>query len=925
MKRTFITILSALFALSCSTPSSTIDLAGEWGVKLDSLDEGYSPDIDFAATIKLPGTTDDAGLGVANTLTPELAKPQLTYLTRKNRYVGAAIYNREISIPSNWSGKDFELSLERVLWDTEVWIDGNRVEGHEESLSAPHTYDLSDYLTAGESHQLTIKVDNRKRHDTSNDMAHSYTDHTQIKWNGMIGDMTISALEKVRVDGVVLYPDVDAKCVRAVVKMKNRTEDMQTATISMNITERGGSTSVAQLDKSVTIESGDSEVEIVVPMDEFTAWSEFTPQVYTADVSCMAGKMNSEVSDDFGMRKIERVGNKMYINDKPLFLRGTLECCIFPLTGTPPMDHAGWEKVFGAARAYGLNHLRFHSWCPPKAAFEVADAMGFYIQIELPAWVLTIGKDQASVDFLRAEGDRIIAEYGNHPSFCMWSLGNELQGNFRVLRDMLAELKAKDSRHLYTTTSFTFEKGHGVWAEPGDDFFITQWTKKGWVRGQGVFNQKAPHFDKDYTAQLVGSKIPLITHEIGQYSVYPDLKEIEKYTGVLDPLNFKAIKADLERKGLIDKAEDYLLASGELAAILYKEEIERDLKTDGISGFQLLDLHDFPGQGTALVGLLNAFWESKGVISAEEFREFCSPVVPLIKFAKATYKNDETFVANIELCNYSDSVIEDEIIEWSVMNGSKLFADGEFALPKADFGYNGELGRFEVEFSKLTEATQLEVVVGIKGTEHVNRWKIWVYPAEKSVEWGDVKYTRSFAEAQRLLAKGEKVLFNPDWKSIKGIEGKFVPVFWSPVHFPKQAGTMGVLCDPNHKALSDFPTDMHTDWQWWDLNINSTTMIVDPIKGGSPVVEMIDNFANNRRLASLYEGTVDGGKLMMASFDLNSDLDNRIVARQMLSSILDYMNSSDFAPAKIENFEAMRGSFATESGNGEKEDANSIY
>ena len=118
--------------------------------------------------------------------------------------------------------------------------------------------------------------------------------------------------------------------------------------------------------------------------------------------------------------------------------------------------------------------------------------------------------------------------------------------------------------------------------------------------------------DKDFRASVDGMEVPTVTHEVGQYSVYPDLSEIAKYTGTLLPLNFMAVRNDLEKKGRLDKASAYLQASGKLAAILYKEEVERALKTPGISGFQLLDLHDFPGQGTALVGLLNAFWGEQG-------------------------------------------------------------------------------------------------------------------------------------------------------------------------------------------------------------------------------------------------------------------------------------------------------------------------
>lgn len=927
MKKLILYLLIVMPLFSCTKQASKMDLSGMWSVKLDSLDMGIKENWQgsiYSEHVAIPGTLDDSKIGIPNTLKPALEKPQLTHLTRLHSYIGAAWYSKEISVPANWSDKDLILSIERVLWDTQVWIDNKKVDGHEESLSAPHYYDLTPYIKAGEKHIITVRIDNRKRHDISIDMAHCYTDHTQIKWNGMIGEVAITPLEKIRVERVNLYPNIDKNEVKAVVFLNNTTSENRDITLNMAVNAKDGGEKREIISKSVKATKGESKVEIIYPMgSDYTTWSEFTPYIYEATISADANGLKSEVSEDFGMRKFQNIGNKMFINNKPLFLRGTLECCIFPLTGTPPMDKAGWVKVFTAAKDYGLNHLRFHSWCPPKAAFEVADEMGFYIQAELPAWVLTIGEDEGAVQFLRDEADRIIAEYGSHPSFCMWSLGNELQGDFNVLSDMLDEIKAKDNRHLYTTTSFTFEKGHGVWPEKNDDFFITQWTEKGWVRGQGVFNTYAPHFNKNYNAQLEGSNAPLITHEIGQYSVYPDLTEIEKYTGVLTPLNFMAIKEDLESKGLIDKAPLYLEASGKLAAILYKEEIERDLKTAGISGFQLLDLHDFPGQGTALVGLLNAFWESKGVITGKEFREFCSPVVPLINFPKATYTNNETFEAEIQLCNYSQEIITDKIISWQVKDGEAVIGKGTFKLAKADFGYNGDLGTIKSPLKGVTKATQLEVIVKVNDTDYVNRWNIWVYPNDTKANWGDVKYTRDYNKAMKLLAKGEKVLFNPEWKTMKGIEGKFVPVFWSPVHFPKQAGTMGVLCDPNHKALASFPTDIHTDWQWWDLNINSTTMIVDELKGGSAIVEMVDNFANNRRLASLYEGKVGDGKLMIASFDLKEKLNDRIVAKQMLSSILDYMNSDSFNPTKLENLESMKDSFGT--AHNTKEDASSIY
>lgn len=924
-------VLLTLLLLGISVtgkPDERINLAGKWTVSLDSANVGIKESWGgklYKSFIHLPGTTDDAKLGNKCTLKPALEKPQLLHLTRAYSYIGPAWYSKEINIPSDWNGKDYILHLERVLWDTQVWIDGIKVNGHEESLTTPHEYNLTPYLKSGKKHILTVRVDNRKRYDISaGELAHAYTDATQVKWNGILGDMFIKAVDQIRIDNFQLYPDARTHSVKAVVTVQNTTDRTSPVTVHIDIIGKKDKKQYASAKKTLNAQPGLSTMELSFNLGkDAPLWNEFSPYLYKASAEISSENMSSEEIKTFGLRHLESQGNRLLLNGKPMFLRGTLECCIFPMTGTPPTDEKSWKKLFSAAREYGMNHLRFHSWCPPEAAFNAADEMGFYLQVELPVWSVTLGKDAPTIEFLRSEAKRISKEYGDHPSFCFWSLGNELQYDFNVMGNMIREMKKADDRHLYTTTSFTFEGGHGDWPEPDDDFFITQWTKKGWVRGQGVFNQEKPSFDKDFRQAIEGMNVPLITHEVGQYSVYPDLSEISKYKGTLIPLNFMAVKADLEKKGLIHKAKDYLEASGNLAAILYKEEIERALKTPGNSGFQLLDLHDFPGQGTALVGLLNAFWESKGIISGKEFREFCSPIVPLLRFPKAVYTNNETFTADVEICNYSAEELTGQTLLWKVKSGKQTLSTGQIRANSLTIGHNGRIGKIEFPLSEIGKASELEISVALKGTEYQNRWNIWVYPSDIQADWGEVKYTRNYEEAMALLDQGAKVLFNPDWRTLQGIEGKFVPVFWSPVHFPNQASTMGVLCDPKHPALADFPTEMHTDWQWWDLNINSTTMVVDSLKGGSPIVEMVDNFVNNRRLASLYEGSVGKGKLMLATFDLEKSLDKRPVARQMLVSILKYMNSSSFNPAPLEGMDKIKDMFGT--AENKKQAADGIY
>jgi hypothetical protein len=920
-----------LLILVNNTVFAEINLAGTWTVRLDPKDEGIKAHWEgllYQQKMALPGTTDDAQLGVADTLSLGLGTEQLTHLIRKHSYLGSAWYSREIEIPADWKGKTVELYLERVIWETQVWVDGVKVEGHGESLVSPHRFNLTPNVQPGKKQILTIRVDNRRKYDISlgdRDLAHAYTDGTQVIWNGIIGKILMDATDKIKIDQVRIYPDINKKSIDTKISLLNDGKQPIKAQLKLSVLSKDKKQSFPELEKDITVNPGMNTLDVNYLLgDKAVLWDEFNPELYTLTAELSGKNFQSTDHSDFGLRKIVRKGNLLTVNDRPLFLRGTLECCIFPLTGHPPMTSEGWLKVFETARQWGLNHLRFHSWCPPEAAFEVADQIGFYLQIELPVWSVTIDNSPQPQKYMREEAERILRDYGNHPSFCFLSLGNELQKDFTVLGNILSELKAKDNRHLYTTTSFTFEEGHGTAPEPNDDYFITQWTNKGWTRGQGVFNQELPSFDKDYRTAVDSIEVPLITHEVGQYSVYPNMKEIDKYTGILKPTNFLSIRADLEKKGLLSKANDYTQASGKLAAILYKEEIERALKTQGISGFQLLDLHDFPGQGTALVGLLDAFWDSKGVITSQQFDEFCAPVVPLLRFAKASYFNNETYQAVIEVSNYGSEVIKNQQINWSISDDNRTIASGSCRASTVNIGHNSHLGAIDFPLNSVSKAVKLTVKVDLEGTPYHNHWNIWVYPANQAINYGKVKYTRQLDEALALLDKGEKVLYNPDWKRLNGIEGKFVPVFWSPVHFPKQAGTMGLLCDPKHKALSLFPTDNHTDWQWWDLNINSTTLIIDDLKGAIPIVEMIDNFANNRHLASLIEGKYGEGTFMMASFDLEQDLDRRPVAKQMLISLLNYMNSADFSPNNPVDLRAVKKMINTETKN-VKEDAKSVY
>ncbi|MUH36231.1 glycoside hydrolase family 2, partial [Zobellia amurskyensis] len=736
--RTFFIAIAFLFVQCDSQNGNSISLAGKWRVSLDSLNIGDSEN--WANTeiagqeINLPGTLDDANIGKPNSIEPAINNYVMSNLTRRHHYTGKAWYQKKVVIPNSWKGKKIELELERVIWESNVYVDGKKI-GSSNSLIGSHTYDLSNFLLPGE-HLLTISIDNSNKFPLINvpgtmypekrnqDMAHAYTNHTQIKWNGILGDIVLSATEIGEASNLQIYPNSAENEIRVDFE-KDVLEKSQK--IQYQISDVNGKELAKGVAVDLDVKNKSISFQIKKPA-QLQNWDEFNPVLY--NLSVIIGEQR--LTEKFGYKYVGEKKGNLTLNDKRIFLRGNLECVIFPLTGYPPMQKKEWATLIKQAKDYGLNHLRFHSWCPPKAAFEAADEAGFYFQVELPHWSLRVGEDKNTTEFLQKEANKILNDYGNHPSFILMAMGNELQGDIDVLNKMTEKLKKIDNRHLYATTSFSFQKPTGTRPEKEDEFFIAQWTDRGWIRGQGIFNDKPPHFNADYSENSEHIQIPLISHEIGQYSVYPDLSEIQKYTGVLQPLNFIAIKNDLEHKKLLNLAQDFTQASGKLAAILYKEEIERALKTPSFDGFQLLQLQDFPGQGTALVGLLNAFWESKGIISPEEFSQFNSELVPLIRFNKAVYENGETFAASVEVANFYKE-LKNKTLEWTITDDQgAVLKSGEFINVDLQIGNNLNLGTIEYPINTKA-AKKVKVTVSLKDSKYKNSWSIWEYPKKVKI------------------------------------------------------------------------------------------------------------------------------------------------------------------------------------------------
>ncbi|MES2996089.1 MAG: discoidin domain-containing protein [Verrucomicrobiota bacterium] len=922
--------LAVVFGLAFAIPSlaqaaanpvrKTLDLSGVWRVQLDRDSKGetlgwaQSPLKDSLAA-HLPGSLNTNGIGdevgpktpwMGDTgrggfSTDERYAPYRQpgpdfkvpfWLQPDKYYTGAAWYQREVDIPADWKDKNIVLNLERCHWKSTVYLDGRSL-GSRDSLGTPHRYHLEAAKPG--RHLLTVRVDNSYHIRVGPD-ASSITDHTQTNWNGIVGEISLEAADPVHIESLQAYPDLANKSVR----LRGTVANPAASPFSRSMKVEAASFNSTAVHRPAPVEikiNGDGSFEGMMPMGEnVLLWDEFNPVLYRLTATLSGTSFSDRKIITFGMREIKTDGRRFMINGVPRFMRGTLDCAAFPKTGHPAMDLPEWRRIFKTCKAYGLNHVRYHSWCPPEAAFEAADLEGMYLQIECGVWRGTCPfKNAAPVEpFLYSEAERILKTYGNHPSFVLFSHGNEPWelDQKKLANEWVPAIKKMDRRMLVAAGAHFPVHANNDFQDAGPMGGMVLRYHNGFTT--------PPSTSGTYESIIGKEPAPVISHEPGEWCAYPDLNEISQYTGCMKARNFEIVRDFMKQNHLLPKARKFLMASGRFQTILYKEETEKFLRTPNLGGFQMLGLNDFPGQGTALVGALNALWKPKPYVNAGEYHAFSGPVVPLVMMEKRVWTNDETFTAAVRIAQYSGGTLKDAEPEWKITgNDGRVLASGKFAPTDIPVGNTTTLGHVSFSLLSVTKAARLVLEVSLASTGWRNEWSFWVYPKRPNESPGEALACSEPAEALEKLARGQTVVLLANAKQIAGnAHGSFQPIFWNKPWFPGQKEhTVGWLVRNDHPALKNFPTDDHTDWQWWDLMQRGKPMILDPMPPElDPIVEPIDDWNTCHRLATVIEAKVGPGKLLLCSIDLVGDLDSRPVARQLRTSLLDHAASPDFDP-----------------------------
>lgn len=850
-----------------------IDLSGQWQVKLDAEKQETMPQA-YPETMMLPGTTSAAGFGM-----PNPAK-ETGCLTDAYRFEGTVWFMRTFTA-GDWTGEQTMLTLERTR-KTTVYLDGRPI-GHQESLCTPHRYFLPP-VHAGE-HTLVIRVDNT---DYPTRGGHLTSPDTQSNWNGITGEISLTVAYTLLTD-LTVHPDLRRGCLRVHGHIIGAPDGV------------AGIVLPGQMEHLLPYRRGVLDGECPLKGNE-AFWDEAHPEIHTISID-----LDGDVYETtFGLRDVRTVGRRLLINGRETFLRGKVDNLLYPKTGYTPTDVASWMTIFGIAKEYGINHYRYHTACPPDAAFTAADLLGVYMAPELPFWGTVAeegeeGYDERERDFLFQEGFRILREYGHHPSFLWLSLGNELWGSKDVLNRMMRAYREADDTKLYSSGANNYQFVPDVLDE--ENVFVgVRLGRERLIRGsyamcdapQGIVQTTAPESVSNYDASIVpetlgqsgeagkvqiqygtGVKevdaqsteafipdVPLISHEVGQYVFYPDFSEIPHYTGPLKPRNIEAMREKLERAGLYGEHEAFFRQTGHLAVECYKREIETLLRSREVSGFQLLDLQDYTGQGTALVGVLNAMMENKGLISAEKWREFCAGTVVLGEFASFTGMMGEDIRFDVQISE-CDPEKQHTCIRCTLM-------DGERELYACDVTPGARQGRLTDAVSVTFPAecyrdamqeriTGLTVVLTLEdGTR--NHYPIWLIPQV------DIRITREGIEKDGRMVAFVSAEEKADGATIvvPSAEGQlpaeYCTDFWCYPMFrsisesmgkPVPVGTMGLSIDTASPLLKRFAQEDYTTPAWYA--ILQTAHVQRLPADIHPAVQMIDNTERCARLGILYQ------------------------------------------------------------------------
>lgn len=784
--------------------------------------------------------------------------------------------------------------------------------------------------------------------------SHIHSYHTSTYWGGITGGAEIITKLPHTVSDVKIKSNIDRNMVHIDVTLNEAGNDNKISRcLITNVYDQNGELVCTKEIHISNVEIKDVKVELFLG-DNARYWSTEDPYLYELElVLTHDGDIYDRQRSKFGFRTIDTSDNQILLNGKPVFLTGYVDCCIFPQTGYPVWDIDYYRKQFKTVKEYGFNHVRLHGWNPPEPFWRAADEEGMLVQTELPNWSQSYNNNTEKADsdlhaFLKEELKRIIESLNAHPSFVMLSMGNELiseEGHFQ-LNQLVKFARELDSSRIYTDNT-----GHGLLPSQSreGDFYIPSLN---WHPPYNIDHAATEDTTTDYNEVTRLEKKPIIAHEHGQFTMYVRPEEEKKYQGVLEPHWLRTINKSLMSKGFNTRINEFIEATGIHLVRSLKENMEKARRTKGLSGIQLLDVRDFPGQGHATVGILDMFWDSKNIVDPKKFRQFNDQTVLLMRSDKRTYYSDEELMVKLELSHFGEP-IDSAKLNWKLVIDEGVLKQGEVTIRNIPGDGLFDLVHIQESIQlKVAKKITLATSIHVNGEEYSNEWDFWMYPRQSLPEkvdriWTNINELRSVLYGARIeetlginelsfkqekdvdlaitdqmgrdvlqyLVDGGNVwLMAKENGQYDEVITRYLPTFWNYLWFPEQVGTTMGMKIHNHPVTDIFPNDGYSDWNWYHLVDRTIALNLELTPNVKPIIEVIDNFHRAKRLAYVYEVKVGAGKLFVTTFNLTDrKLMKRPESHYLFFQIIKYLRSNKFQPATSITIGQLLGTFKVKS------------
>ena len=748
-------------------PANVISLRGEWEFVARPMNRPLRNGVwgrfyqetnwPGSRAISVPGCWEAQGVGEPGMGECWVPKWDNNAKPIRHKYIGDGWYRKTVTVPAAWKGRRIWLKIGGVKSCGWFWVNDRQV-ALVDNYCGTYKYEITDLVTPGSNATVVAQVNN-VRPSRKGLMSAMH------RWGGIYRDVEIEATPQTFIDDAWVRGLFDEKAAEVNVEIgglgsPSAREDTRPPDAA--VSSKPPYQIRVTIDGQTVSQPLKPFKPLKLPLRNFRPWSPEHPNLYTAQVDLVEnGQVIHVRRERFGVRKFEVRGTEFFLNGKPFYVRGFGDDHVYPLSGITPADRDVHRAHLGKARAAGFNFVRLHTHCELPEYFEAADELGVMIQPELPYY-----SDVAAEDFSFDPG-RDVTElwrnYRRHPSFAVYSMGNE--GSFGPGLDA--------ALHRYVKTM-----------DP-DRLKINQDSNQGFINPPDAADYCGGPI-KEWPRGSVRPDRPFVTHEYLNLCIKLDARSEGDYTGVwLPPATREARAAWLAKAGL-DAAWGDRLQDAQHALQRHYQKVgvewaRKDPYCDGYSFWTIVDVVVEQGESYTAQGLFDPFWRQKrGGFSAEEFAVFNSPSCILLDAPdeNRVFTSGESLAVDFLFAHYGEAALQDAALEWNLELGGRLSpaADtvredtrppvrGRVSVGDIPLGPVRKIASQKIVFPSVKKPVKAKLSARVGSVS--NSWDFWVFPPRARRDGRDLAVAPSLSSSIGRLYGGFAVLGTPEASGAK--------------------------------------------------------------------------------------------------------------------------------------------------------------